>query len=109
MKDNKQTPVVIIVFRRPKTTARVLAQIALARPAKLYVIADGPRPGNLADSDLVDRTRSLFVDLSWDCELVEIYATSNMGLKNRVISGLDQVFESESRAIILEDDCLPSI
>lgn len=109
MKDNNQTPVVIIVFRRPKTTARVLAQIALARPAKLYVIADGPRPGNLADSDLVDWTRSLFVDLSWDCELVEIYATSNMGLKNRVISGLDQVFESESRAIILEDDCLPSI
>jgi hypothetical protein len=87
----------------------VLAQIAIAKPEKLYVIADGPRVGNSLDSDLVTKTRGLFDELNWDCELVKIYSDSNMGLRNRVISGLDQVFESESRAIILEDDCLPSI
>lgn len=99
---------VLIVFRRPETTTRVLAQIALARPARLYVIADGPRPGNGSDPGLVSKTRALFDELNWDCDVVKIYADTNMGLRNRVISGLDQVFESESRAIILEDDCLPA-
>ena len=31
-----------------------------------------------------------------------------MGLKDRIISGLDWVFENEEYSIILEDDCIPS-
>ena len=39
-----RTPVVLIIFNRPDLTARVFAEIARARPEKLLVIADGPRP-----------------------------------------------------------------
>ncbi|MGH9841364.1 MAG: glycosyltransferase family 2 protein, partial [Blastocatellia bacterium] len=39
-----QTPVALIIFNRPDCTARVLEAIARAKPAKLFVIADGPRP-----------------------------------------------------------------
>ncbi|MFQ5993209.1 MAG: glycosyltransferase family 2 protein, partial [Nitrospiraceae bacterium] len=36
-----RTPVAFIIFNRPDTTERVFAEIANARPAKLFVIADG--------------------------------------------------------------------
>ena len=36
------TPVVMIVFRRPEHTERILAAIREVRPRKLLVIADGP-------------------------------------------------------------------
>lgn len=36
-------PVAFIIFNRPETTARVFAEIAKAKPAKLLVVADGPR------------------------------------------------------------------
>ena len=37
------TPVAFIIFNRPEVTERVFAEIARARPQKLFVIADGPR------------------------------------------------------------------
>ena len=43
--DNWQltTPVALIIFNRPETTAKVFAAIRQAKPPKLLVIADGPR------------------------------------------------------------------
>ena len=37
------TPVVLIIFKRPSTTERVFEAIRQVKPAKLFVIADGPR------------------------------------------------------------------
>ena len=37
-------PVAFIIFNRPDTTAMVFEEIRKAKPSKLYVIADGPRP-----------------------------------------------------------------
>ena len=45
----------------------------------------------------------------WPGEVHTLFSDSNLGLKNRVTSGLDWVFENEDRAIILEDDCLPDL
>lgn len=101
-------PVVIIVFRRPDLTRKVLNQIALARPSKLFVISDGPRPNSPDDVRKVAATRTLFDKVWWPCEVTRIFAENNLGLRNRVISGLDEVFSQVESAIILEDDCLPS-
>ena len=35
-----RTPVLLIIFNRPDTTARVFAEIAKAKPAKLFVFGD---------------------------------------------------------------------
>ncbi len=103
-----KTPVAIIVFRRPELTKRVLAALSLAKPERLFVIADGPRSGRSDDVEAVLATRALFEDLTWPCEVTKIYSDTNLGLRNRVISGLDEVFRHVDSAIILEDDCLPA-
>ena len=100
-------PVVLFVFNRPDQTRRVLEAIRVERPAKFYVVADGPRSSHPEDENLTRTVRELFKYVDWDCELIRIYSDTNLGLRDRLLSGLDAVFSSEDYAIILEDDCLP--
>lgn len=101
-------PVAIIVFRRPELTRRVFDEIRKYRPPLLFVIADGARSNSVGEEKLVAETRQIFDEVDWDCQVIKIYATSNLGLRARVLSGLDEVFSQVESCIILEDDCLPS-
>lgn len=100
-----QVPVALIVYRRPELTAQVLDRISNLKPKKIYVIADGPK--NAREDERVLQVRRLIDSISWECQLIRIYSDKNLGLRKRVITGLDEVFRNEEQAIILEDDCLP--
>jgi hypothetical protein len=100
--------VAFFIFRRPETTARVFAEIRKARPRKLYVIADGAREGKPEEKELVRRTRDVVSEIDWPCEVTRVYAEKNLGLRQRIFTGLDHVFSKEDSAVVLEDDCLPS-
>jgi hypothetical protein len=101
------TPVALLIFNRPDTTERVFNAIANARPPKLLVVADGPRPHREGEAELCAQTRAIINRVDWDCEVITEFADSNMGCKRRVASGIDWIFEQVEEAIILEDDCLP--
>jgi hypothetical protein len=103
-----ETPVVLIIFNRPEHTKKVLEKIRDVRPKKLYVISDGPRTGKALDPELVLACRRLINEIDWGCEVVRDFAEHNLGCRERVVTGLSNVFKQEDRAIILEDDCLPS-
>ena len=45
------TPVVLIIFKRPDLTERVLQAIAAVKPRTLLVVADGPRPGRAGEAE----------------------------------------------------------
>jgi hypothetical protein len=99
--------VALLIFNRPDTTARVFEAIAKAKPSKLLVVADGPRPDRLDEADKCAQTRAIINNVDWDCEVITNYSPINLGCKKRVASGLDWIFEQVEEAIILEDDCLP--
>lgn len=101
------TPVALIIFNRPKKAARVFDQIALAKPRKLFVIADGPRPDRPEDVDLCKATRSVIDRVDWDCKVYKNYSDVNLGSGKRPATGITWVFENVENAIILEDDCEP--
>lgn len=105
--DALDTPVAFLVFRRPDTTARVFERIRAARPRRLFLIADGPRPDRPEDREAVERTRAVVDAVDWECDVRRNYAEENMGLRRRISSGLDWVFGQADRAIVLEDDCIP--
>jgi hypothetical protein len=102
-----QPPIVFLIFNRPDVTARTFATIRAARPDRLLVVADGPRPGRSGEEELCTRTRSVIDGVDWPCEVLRNFARTNMGCGRRVASGLDWAFEQVEEAIILEDDCLP--
>lgn len=108
MRGDPRAAVALIVFRRPGLTKRVLEKILEAGVSRLYVIADGPRASVAHETQQTIEVRRLFEGLDSSIEVIRIYAKENLGLRKRVLSGLDEVFSNEDRAIILEDDCLPS-
>jgi len=108
-KINIITPVVIIVFNRSDLTRKLLNQLSNVCLAKLYVVMDGPRLNNKKDLLARNEIKKLIAEIDF-ANCVELNISEiNLGCKNRVISGLSWVFESEESAIILEDDCIPSL
>lgn len=101
------TPVVLLIFNRPDTTARVFAEIAKAKPKQLFVVADGPRPDRPDDAEKCAAVRAIVEQVDWDCNVYTNYAPENLGLRRRVASGLDWAFQQVEEAMILEDDCAP--
>ena len=101
-------PVAVIIFNRPQCTERLLAALRPIQPAKLHIIADAPRHTHPADAELCAKTRSLLEHgIDWNCQIARDYAPENLGCGRRPATGISRVFNAESMAIILEDDCLP--
>ncbi len=100
-----KSPVAFFIFKRPEETAKVFETIRKARPAELFIVADGPRNGE--EKHYTDAARKVVENIDWPCKVERNYAENNLGCRQRVWSGIDWVFSKVDRAIILEDDCLP--
>jgi hypothetical protein len=107
--ESLHTPVAFFVFNRPSTTRRVFEVIARAQPAKLLLIADGPRQHREGEAEACRQVREIVARVDWPCEIFRNFSESNLGCQERMISGLSWVFSSVEEAIILEDDCLPDV
>jgi hypothetical protein len=101
------TPVAFLIFNRPDTTAKVFETIRQAKPPKLLVVADGPRPDRPDDVEKCKAARAIIDGVDWDCEVLTNYSDVNLGCGKRVSTGITWVFKQFEEAIILEDDCLP--
>ena len=101
------TPVVIFLYRRPAHVNELLVRLQLVRPARVWLVADGPK--DTTEKNLCEQARQAAEGgISWPCKIERFYADTNLGLKKRIETGLDQVFEHEEEAIILEEDCHPT-
>lgn len=102
-----RTPVALLIFNRPETTARVFERVREARPPRLLVVGDGARPNRPDDDRQVRAAREVIEKVDWPCEVSTEYSEVNLGCGRRISGGLDWVFDSVEEAIVLEDDCLP--
>ncbi len=100
------TPLVLMVYNRPRHTAEVLEVLAATAPRRLFVIADGPRPGDPEDAARCTAVRDLVGRVRWPGEVTWDVAPENLGSRRRTQSGLARVFAEVERAIIVEDDCV---
>jgi len=102
-----RSAVLFLIFNRPDTTRKVFEQIRRAKPAKLYIAADGPRANRQPDIELCRKAREIEIQVDWDCELKTNFRIENAGCKEGVSSAVTWFFEQEEEGIILEDDCVP--
>jgi hypothetical protein len=100
------TAVAFVIFKRPDLTARVWEAIRHAHPQKLFLIADGPRTPE--EQEKCDEARRVVEQVDWKCEVHRNYSATNLGCRDRIVSGLDWIFSQVNEAIVLEDDCVPA-
>ncbi len=99
-------PVALIAFNRPETTRRTLDRIREAAPSQLFLLANGPRPGNPDDPAKCRAVRAELEAVDWPCQVHRRYYDVNRGADANIELGLDWVFEHVGEAIVLEDDCV---
>ncbi len=104
MENNTTAAILFLIYRRPETTQKVFEAIRKARPAQLFVAADGPKDGQ---QQACQQTRQIVEHIDWDCELKTLFRDTNLGCKIGVSSAIDWFFEHVEEGIILEDDTLP--
>lgn len=101
-------PVVLIAFNRPACTKKLLEAVRIVRPTRIWQVVDGARPGRADEREKCEQVREILeTGVDWDCDVHRCWSEENLGCGKRVVSGLDDVFRTEERAIILEDDCIP--
>lgn len=101
-------PVALFLFNRPKELKAVFDAIAKIKPSTLFIIADGPRAGNIDDPQLCAKARSIVEQVDWPCDVHRQYSETNQGCRSAIPNGLDWVFSHVEKCIILEDDCVPN-
>lgn len=102
-----KTPVTFLIYNRADCTRRVLDEIRRARPQQLYVIADGPRKHLANDIERCEEARSVVQQVDWTCDVITNFSPLNLGIRERISSGLKWVFSQTNETIVLEDDCVP--
>lgn len=102
------TPILLISWKRPNETLRVINAIRKVKPSKIYVSSDGPRLDSISDIKKIEKTRDLIrKNINWETDIKTLFHKKNKGCMKGVSSSIDWFFDNEEEGIILEDDCLP--
>ena len=102
-------PVLLIGFNRPDFMTAQISAVRSAKPARLYVAADGPREGRPGEAEKCRAVRECVKLVDWPCEVKTLFREKNLGCKMGVSGAISWFFENEPEGIVLEDDCSPSV
>jgi hypothetical protein len=103
-----KTPIFFLCFNRPIETARVLSRIHQARPKYLYIVIDfEDSPEHYRVLEVVYKAREEFIKIGTIVTIIK--NTENLGCRLSSVKGIDRVFQSHDRIIMIEDDTLPDL
>ncbi len=106
---NCDISVLMLFHARPDHFAQVWAEVRKARPARLFLYQDGPRPGT-NDMEGIMACRQLVADenIDWECDVHRLYQERNYGCDPSGYMSQQWAFSQTDRCIVLEDDVVPS-
>jgi hypothetical protein len=109
MQTNEKIPILFVLFNRPEVVRESMAPIRRYRPARLYLAADGPRPGRAGEAELCARARAEALEaVDWECDVRTLFRNQNVGCGRGVSEAITWMLESEEYGAIVEDDCIVS-
>ena len=90
------TPVLFLIFNRLEATKQVFEAIRQARPARLYIAADGAREARTGEGGIVKSVRDYVTkNIDWNCEVKALFREKNLGCKYAVSGAIDWFFQNE--------------
>lgn len=104
-----KTPVLFETFARPEYARQVFNQIKKAKPSKFYFYSNKARKDHPEEIEKNEEIRSWVKEVDWECELHTFFREEYVEIYPSLQGAIDWVFQNEEKAIILEDDCVPSL
>lgn len=107
MQELFETPILLIIFKRPETTQKVFDSIRRVKPGRLFVAANAPRNNSGVENDKCLETRNILNQIDWECDLKTLFHEQHLECGISISSAIDWFFANVEQGIILEDDCVP--
>jgi len=107
----KLAPIILFVYNRPDLTVEVIKSIKknrLSKKSNLWIFSDGINKNEKDDYLKVSCVRAIINNLQGFKNIKIIERNNNIGTYKNITSGIDRVFKTEKKAIIIEDDVLVS-
>lgn len=104
-----KSPVLLIIFKRPQTTKKVLESLSKVKPSRLYVAMNAPRDNVKGELEKCLETRKLINTINWQCNIQTLIRNNNLECGESIKTAIDWFFENEEEGIILEDDIVPDM
>jgi hypothetical protein len=103
---NREVPIILFAYRRPRHLERTLASLRRARVPLIHCFSDGPQTAEAEPS--VAAVRRILRAVDW-CQVVLVERPRNLGLGRSVREGVTSVLEQHDAVIVFEDDlvCAP--
>ena len=105
-------PILLITFNRPNHTRRTLEALLVQKPIELYIFQDGPRDGNVDDSEKCQLVRTVIEEqlqnITWDMKVYKHYSNVNRGCRDAIVYAISYVLKEHESVIVLEDDIVTS-
>ena len=108
MEKVRQPAVAIFLYNRPEYLDLQLPAIQELGPGQIYVFIDGPESNIATKSAQTEISQRLALATSDGYNLIIRHRKDNLGTRQSIKAGLDEVFSREEFCIVLEDDCIPT-
>ncbi len=105
------TPILLILWRRPELFLKQLDLLKKVKPLKLYVAIDGFREGKefAIERELIQKTKSYLSLIDWQVDTRTLIREKNLGCGLGVSEAITWFFDQEEEGIVLEDDVIPDL
>ncbi len=103
-----KTPILLMVYIKPKTTIKVINRLRDIRPSKIYISINIPPKENKLDLQKNIKVKKIIKSINWKCK---IFIKERKKYVNAYISYRDAInwfFKKEKEGIVLEDDTVPN-
>jgi len=101
--------VLFATFARPDYARQTFNAIKKAKPKKFYFYSNKGRADKPDEIERNNQVRALVDEIDWDCELKTYFREEYVDIYESLWGAYDWIFENEEQAIILEEDCVPSL
>lgn len=104
---NQLAPIAFFCFNRADKTRMVLESLAqndLAKDSELFIFCDGAR--NIREVAAIKRVHEVVEQTSGFKKIHIIKKDINHGLKNSIIAGVNDIFQTHEKVIVIEDDLI---
>jgi hypothetical protein len=103
---SKVTPIVILSYNRPELLRKLIKSIGNNTSSPIIVSQDGPKFES--DVEKIKKCIEILEKLKLKSEIQLVVNENNQGIEKSVTKIVNHAMQKYGRAIILEDDCMPS-
>ena len=103
-----EIPVLLLLFNRPDSARGLITKLRESAPKKVLIAIDGPRANSFNDHKMVEEVIEIAETINWTDDITFRIRESNLGLRAAVTDAVTWAMSAHGRAIVLEEDTLPS-